>query len=436
MDDTTGRTTPTSTPGAAGQLSLVRGSAHLMTAIPHLLGYRPGRSLVVVATAVQAAVPGPVRGRDRIRAQIVMTMRADLTGPHDVAPTVRQLSAPAARLQARHGRDLVLHCYLWDADEELGVLAAEALLALARERRVTLNDLVLVGRDAYLPLVEAGDPRDPRLARPGGRVGPSSGWLPLPSPADVPLVADLVLRGRGVAPGRDEAVAVVRRRDEAASRETERALLELSPEQLDGHGSLATLGRWVCGGSFSGPPTPQERAAAALVLQDRVLRDVVLARWLPRLFTLDDLLEPEAAESLRGLLPPWPQDDGQALARLITVAGQVPLDLSVPLLTLAGLLAWGTGEGTLANEAVDVALEIDPGYRMAQLLKEALERGLAPELGSSPEQDEDPGQGPKDAGPGRGAGSDDRSGAGSDDGSGRGGDDDGRRRVRGRGRAA
>lgn len=369
MDETTGRNRPTPTFEPAGQPPLVQGSAHLMTAIPHLLGYRPGRSLVVVATAVQTAAPGPPGRADRLRGRLAMTSRADLAGPADVDAAVELLAAPVDRLRRRHGDRLVLHCYLWDADEELGRLAARRLRGFADAREVGLNDLVLVGRDTYLPLVEAGGPVE------DGR------WRPLPSPADVPLVADLVLRGRGVARDRDDAVAVVRVRDEETSRKTEAALQELAPGELDGIRSLGALGRWVAGGSFAGPPTPRELAAVALVLQDRTLRDVVLARWLPQLFTLDDLLEPSAVQLVSDLLPAWPSDDGEALGRLITVAGQVPVDLSVPFVTLAGLVAWGTGEGTLANEAADLALELDPGYRMAQLLHQALEHGLPPDLG-------------------------------------------------------
>ncbi|MFB9732169.1 DUF4192 domain-containing protein [Ornithinimicrobium kibberense] len=369
MDETTGPHRPTPASPAAGQTPLVQGPAHLMTALPHLLGYRPGHSLVVVATAVETTAPGRPGRADRLRGRMAMTTRADLAGPDDLDQAVELLAGPVARLRRRHGHRLVLHCFLWDADEELGRLAAARLGPFADAHEVALNDLVLVGTDAYLPLVEAGEPVQ------DGR------WRPLPSPADVPLVADLVLRGRGVAPGRDDAVAVVRARDEETSRATEAALREVAPGELDGLQALGALGRWVAGGSFAGPPTPRELAAVTLVLQDRTLRDVVLARWLPQLFTLDDLLEPSAVELVEDLLPAWPGDDGEALGRLIALAGQVPLDLSVPFVTLAGLVAWGTGEGTLANEAADLALELEPDYRMAQLLRQALEHGLPPDLG-------------------------------------------------------
>lgn len=384
MDETTGPTTPTPTSGSgsAGALPLVRGAAHLMTAIPHLIGYRPGRSLVVVATVAQAAGPGRPTGRGTLRGRMVMTVRADLAAPGDVQPALARLAWPVGRLRAQHGDDLVLHCYLWDADEALGLLAARTLLEFAEDHRVRVNDVVVVGTDAYLPLVEAGGPVVPGVVAEGEGTAARAPhpWLPMPTPADVPLVADLVLQGRAVAPGRDAAVARMRRRDEVASRATEQALLELAPGQLDGSASLAAVGRWVCGGSFVQPPTAQDRAAVALVLQDRALRDLVLARWLPRLFSLEDLLEPEAVERMCTLLPPWPVDHGTALDRLIILAGQVPVDLSVPFVTLAGLLAWGTGEGTLANEAADLALELDPDYRMARLLSQALEHGMPPEI--------------------------------------------------------
>ncbi|MGC5583529.1 DUF4192 domain-containing protein [Ornithinimicrobium sp. W1665] len=444
MDETTGPTTPTTsgstpTPGSAGALPPVRGAAHLMTAIPHLIGYRPGRSLVVVATVAQAAGPRRPTGRGTMRGRMVMTVRADLAAPGDVQPALTRLAPPVARLRAQHGEDLVLHCYLWDADEELGLLAARTLLEFAEDHRVRVNDVAVVGIDAYLPLVEAGGPVVPGVVADGkGTAGHAPhAWLPMPAPADVPLVADLVLQGRAVAPGRDAAVARMRRRDEAASRATEQALLELAPGQLDGSASLAALGRWVCGGSFVQPPTAQDRAAVALVLQDRTLRDLVLARWLPRLFSLEDLLEPEAVERMCELLPPWPVDHGTALDRLITLAGQVPVDLSVPFVTLAGLLAWGTGEGTLANEAADLALELDPDYRMARLLRQALEHGMPPEIPRNAERTPAHGEDAAAGEDGSDGDDEDDDAAGGDGSDGNRNDaTDGSSTTRGRGRAA
>jgi hypothetical protein len=53
-------------------------------------------------------------------------------------------------------------------------------------------------------------------------------------------------------------------------------------------------------------------------------------------------------------------------------------DLVAPPATLLALAAWRLGDGALAWVAVERALGTDPGYPLAQLIAEALARGLAP----------------------------------------------------------
>jgi hypothetical protein len=53
-------------------------------------------------------------------------------------------------------------------------------------------------------------------------------------------------------------------------------------------------------------------------------------------------------------------------------------DLSVAPATLLGFAAWLAGEGVIAGIAVSRALDVDPTYRMAQLLDAALAGGIAP----------------------------------------------------------
>lgn len=363
--------TPGPDPRPAGQPAdrplVLRGTAQLLATVPHLLGYRPARSLVVLGSVPR--VDGPPGGAGTTRCEVVVTARLDLPDTDDVEPVVGALVAPLHRTRLESGT-LLLHAFVYDADPDVAGAVATALLALADADDHVVHDLVLVADGHYLPAVAGGLPVP---------VGDGhEGWLPVPPAADVPAVADLVLQGRGVADSREAVAARVRHLDERAAAATELAIsfVELAPDTCDPFEALGALSRWVVDGQ--GELAPRERARLAVVLADRTVRDAVLARWLPRLFTVDELLPAEVRRRTSRVLGPWAPQDPAALDRLLTLASQVPRDRAVPLLTIAGAVAWGSGEGTVANEAVDLALETDPDYRMAGLLRLALDQGLPP----------------------------------------------------------
>jgi hypothetical protein len=59
--------------------------------------------------------------------------------------------------------------------------------------------------------------------------------------------------------------------------------------------------------------------------------------------------------------------------------------LAAPVATLLGWCAWRSGDGVLASAALERALETDPGYSLAEMLMDALARGLPPSaVGSWP----------------------------------------------------
>lgn len=100
-----------------------------------------------------------------------------------------------------------------------------------------------------------------------------------------------------------------------------------------------------------------EAAALILGLQDRVTRDRAAER----------MEGDEAAPTLRL----W-----RALARrCVGPYGEH----AAPLLTLAGWVAWSSGDGLEAREALAMALGADPDYLFARLLHQACNEGLDPE---------------------------------------------------------
>ncbi|AXH95678.1 DUF4192 family protein [Ornithinimicrobium avium] len=398
---------------------LLSGTEHLLAALPHVLGYHPRRSVVLVATA-----PGARDAPHRRHA--VLTARVDLPPGEDADVVLQAFAGPLARVAREQagaggggagragvpeGLDgLLLHVFVHDAPPQVADAVACAVWTLASAGGHGLHDLLLVEGERYLPLVADGvaggrilrlvlglDPADEVVAGTGGAGGAGGasrgadgtaadsawGWRPVPVPADVPGVADLVLRGRSALPGRDDVVAGVRRHDPDAAAQTGSALDALR-RGTDGSGrtrqhqlsALACLSRWVVDGEDE--PDPAQRARVVLALSDRTLRDALLARWLPELFSVEEVLSAEDARDLRRSVRAWPARDAGALDRLLGVAAAVPRPVAAPLLTVAGVVAWGQGEGTVANETVDLALEIDPGYRMALLVQAALERGIPP----------------------------------------------------------
>ena len=343
---------------------VLRGTDHLLGSLPHLLGYRPGRSVVVMASTPADGARSGLR-----RAVVRMTARLDLPAADDALDAVLGLLQPLSRL-ARDAGDgpVLLHTFVLEADEEVAAAVCAAVACLADEVGVVLHDLVLVRDGDYLALVAGGADDLDGQAR----------WLPVPAPADVPAVADLVLMGRSVVDSREVVAAGVRHRDERAAAATALALelLGLAPETYDPVDALRRLGRWVVVGEDE--PAPRDRARIVVALDDRWLRDAVMARWLPQLFTVEEVLAEDLAREVRRAVPPWPTRDAGALDRLLGLAARVPREQAVPLLTVAGAVAWGTGEGAIANEAVDLALETDASYTMAGLLRQALDRGIPP----------------------------------------------------------
>ncbi|MFK5633789.1 DUF4192 domain-containing protein [Ornithinimicrobium sp. LYQ103] len=360
-------------------MPVLAGAAHVLAGLPHLIGYHPSRSLVLVVSAVGDQPPSR-SGGGPVRAEVQMTVRLDLPPAGHAGRLAHDLAGPVGRAGARSRGDLLVHAFVFDADPPLAVDVVEAVHRLVDvDGRLRLHDLLLVSGDRYLAVVEREERvLDDDEVTAALTCGLTSDWSTVPSAADVPAVADLVLRGRGAAASREDVAAAVRRRDERASAATSLAIdvLALDPDRCRPVVGLEALGSWVVHGTPE--PTAHQRAQLALALQDRWLRDAVLASWSPRLFQLEDILSPQEAEEVRRAVPPLRDPREGALDRLLALCAKVPAELTAPLYTVAGFLAWSVGEGTVANEAVDVALEVEPGYRMATLLQAVLAHGLPP----------------------------------------------------------
>ncbi len=356
----------------------LRGPGDVLAVLPYQLGYHPRDSIVAIS----------LRGR-----RVGLVVRTDLPPDGEAESTVAGLVEPLVRDGAT---SVLLVGYEDEADASSPALVA--LVEQVEQRGIDVVDVVVV-RDGrrYSPI--CSEPCCP----PDG--------IPLPDPADVPGVAELVARGRSPLVSRDAVEALVapdptacegvgdalavragmpgRRRRSAAAW---RVLLRRSRTQEEPR---------VTGG----PARPSARvvADAVLGLADIAWRDGLVA-WLAPGVLPAGLLDSSVLTLLRRELPTWagmgmPQraaprlavreaeapgsDDGQErqelLQRLLALCRSVPDDRpdeAAAMCTVTAHVAWESGDGAVARAAVDRARRLAPGYRLAQLLERLVDHGV------------------------------------------------------------
>lgn len=334
-----------------------RNPLELAVVLPYQLGYHPGASIVLVV----------MHG-----ARFGMLQRHDLPAdPDDCLHSARHALSVAVREGAT---SILLIAFEDDAGESVPL--AEALTAAADHVALEVG-LQLVVRDGHGHLA--------------GQHGPTI-VRRLPPPEDVPAVAPFVHAGvyplpsrdhlvRGALPERDEqraaAVATARHPsgtpadDEAVAHAWGR-VLDPSREAL----AVADLG------------DDELHLLAASVL-DVDWRDALLAVLCPGTMPCSALSAPHIARARRACSrctwagPGTPrgqhQEDLMAVRlRLGELTRLVPVELTPSLLALTALLAWWTGDGTVAGICLERALEVEPGHRLSDLLLSLLSEGVRP----------------------------------------------------------
>jgi hypothetical protein len=303
----------------------------LLAAVPYMLGFHPSDSVVVLALRDTAVVfqlrgnlpaPDEVPGFAAYYARLVLRQRADaalLVGYGEGAAVTPVLLATAEALR-RHG--VVI-------PEMLRAHGGRFWSYLCHDPRCCPAD---------------GTPYDV-TSSPVAAHATVSGCVALPSRAELE---------RRLAPVAGPARAAMR---EATSRAGER---------------LADL-----------VATRPEEGAAALVPAGRAAVDAALARhrtggrltddelaWLSLLIGCSAVRD-HAWRRVGGNL-------GLHVALWVDVLRRAQPELGAAPATLLGFAAWRAGEGAVASIALERALRVDPGYRMARLLDHALRHGLSP----------------------------------------------------------
>ncbi len=321
----------------------------LLAVVPHLLGFVPDMSLVVIGTAPP---------RDRIR----VTLRYDLPDPPDEDLAADIAAHAAGVLGAQRLPAAVTVGY---GPEALVTPVAGAFLNAAHLAGITLHDILRVENARYWSYrcdeeaccPAAGVPFD-GTAHPASAAMDGAGMPVLPGRAAVaariaPLGGATAESMRQATRRAEQHVAQLLAKVRKSSR-IGAARRMIAAEGLAAVGQLIT--RYRGGGGFT---SDYEIARITVALRDLRVRDDAWARMDPA----------HAGAHLR-------------LWTDVTRRAQ-PGRVAAPAALLA-FVAWQSGDGALANVALDRALTDDPGYSMALLLRQVISAGAPPSLARLP----------------------------------------------------
>ncbi len=317
--------------------------------MPHLLGFVPEMSLVVIGTSPP---------RDRIR----VTLRYDLPDPPDEDVAADITRARRGRADAQR---LTVAVAVGYGSEALVTPVADALLDASPRAGIAFRDIFRVeagrywsyrcGDEACCPA--AGMPIDGG-PHPGSAALGGAGMQVLPGRAAVaariaPLGGDTAESMRQATRRAEQHVA----RLLAGVRKSSRigaARRMIAAEGLAAVGAMIL--RYRNDGRFT---SDYEIARISVALRDLRVRDDAWAR-----------MDPEHAD---------------AYLRLWTdVVRRAQPGHVAPAAALLAFVAWQSGDGALANVALDLALTDDPGYSMALLLRQVIGAGAPPSLARLP----------------------------------------------------
>nr|WP_247706605.1 DUF4192 domain-containing protein [Streptomyces liliiviolaceus] len=364
--------------GATGSLSpdhqvTLRTPAELADALPYLLGYRPEDSIVLVALHDRDG-----RGRFGGRARLGIPNHAD-----DWPSVAQQLTHGLVKGSERRGalpESMVAFLCQEPGEGESGRAVMERLRPLAQLLRKACGVL-------DVPVVEAlciSDGRFWSYCCPSEHCCPSGGTS-MGLPGTSVLAAAATYAGLQVRGTLRQLRARLTPWESKAAQEQESALDAVS---------MALIPRILDDGSRAGV------AARTLELAHQVMRrfaDATSAALAPGTLPADlrddELLRHEEAATLilglqdrttRDRAAEWMEGDeaGPALRLWRALArrcvGSYGEHAAAPL-TLAGWVAWSSGDELEAREALAMALGADSGYLFARLLHQACNEGLDPE---------------------------------------------------------
>ncbi|MFG3348549.1 DUF4192 domain-containing protein [Streptomyces sp. NPDC048018] len=377
----------------------LRGPAELADALPFMLGFHPSDSVVLVALhgergrfggRVRVGIPGSPREwsaiadhlaeclvegstrRSEDRPDAIVAFLCQEPAPGETGKRVMERLRPfAQRLRTACGAlDIpVLEALCISDGLYFSYCCPDARCCPPDGTPLALSGTsVMAASAAYAGIQVRGTLKDMEARlKPRGSDGDAVQRAALDEAAKVivPRLLDAPASGPARQETRETTLAVVRRLIERFSRPAERPATDAAlresrdaiPVGLAGLASGAVTGTATADAHDDALLTPDEAATVILGLQDRETRDQA-AEWMEG---------PDALPALRL----W-----RALCRRCVAPYQ---EYAAAPLTLAGWVAWSTGDEPSARVALGLALETDPDYLFARLLHQACNEGLDPE---------------------------------------------------------
>ncbi len=319
--------------------------AALLAVVPHLLGFLPAASLVVIGT---------VPPRDRVK----VTLRYDLPDPPD-ADLAADIAAHAAGIaDAQRLTAVVAVGY---GPEALVTPLAEVLRDAFGQADTELREFLRVDDGRYWSYLCGDEACCPAAGVPFD-ISSHPASVALASDG-TPVLADRAAMAARIAPLRDSTEAAMRRATRRAERHVAQLLGKIrksgrigAARQMIAAEGLAAVGRMIAAyRRGDATATDYEVAWLTVALRDLRVRDDAWAR-----------MDPAHRDAHRRL---W----------IDVVRRAQPGHVAAPASLLA-FVAWQCGDGGLANVALDRALADDSSYSMALLLRQVISAGAPPSL--------------------------------------------------------
>jgi hypothetical protein len=321
----------------------------LLAVVPWLLEFEPSNSMVVVGT-------------EPPRAQVRLTLRYDLPDPRD-SWVAAAIASHATNVLAAQGISSAVAVGYGPA--HLVTPVAEALRERAPQAGIAVTELLRAEDKRYWSYLCAdpgccppeGTPFDVTHHPAARSLAASASARVLSSRAELaatvaPVDGEDAEAMDGATRGAQEQVARLVAR---AARTGRRASIRRLIATAGLRAVSQAIDRYRRGSSVG----PEAAAWLTVVLRDLRVRDDAWARMLP--------------EHRNAHLRLW--TDLTRMAR--------PGYVCAPASLLA-FVAWQSGNGALANVALDRALADDPDYSMARLLRQAIDSGAPPSLARLP----------------------------------------------------
>jgi hypothetical protein len=346
--------------------------AGILAVVPYLLGFHPSSSLVMIGI-------GPPRG------QIKLAFRYDLPDPPDLGQAGDITAHAIAVLKRQQVEQVIVVGY---GPGTLVTPVVELIRAGIDGTQITLRDVVRVEDSRYWSYLCGEADCCPAEGVPFDvRAHPAAAALTM---AGLPAYPDRAALSRSLAPSTGAAAESMKLATQRALRRGERLLAAaLRPASRDVSPPSAPA------------PTASRRAPSGRVTMDdamrlvakagqRAVRDAIASYRAGGQITDDDQIAwlSVALTDVRVRDNAWARMDPEhrdAHLRLWTdvVRRACPAYVPAPASLLA-FTAWQSGDGALANIAIERALDADPAYSMALLLAEAIESGLPPSAARLP----------------------------------------------------